>query len=324
MASGSYAKKPAPQPPLEIQSKVPPRATRQLIAAATEENQDTETSVSSTRRTLSRALQEQHSAKTTISLQSISTRPIATFRQTRILEEEPVHFLKKHKIWMFPLIVAMVMAVIFTSVLLSASIWQRPGGPQLISYSGGQVYNIQVGGNLANTWQPSKPLPPIHPLPAHPGPYSVLGKPTLTPAFINRVLAAYGSPAVGKGQALYDLGVKYQVDPAFALAFFMHESTFGTAGEARTTKSLGNLRCIPDAACVDQDRGGYAAFPTWEAGFEAWYKLIRNLYVAQWGLTTIDQIIPKYAPTADHNDENAYISSLKHELDTWHSGQLTP
>ena len=96
----------------------------------------------------------------------------------------------------------------------------------------------------------------------------------------------------------------------------MHESTFGTKGEARSRLSLGNLRCIPHYRCQDD----YAWFDTWEDGFKAWYELIRNLYVAQWGLTTVDQIIPKYAPAADNNDEQAYINSLKHSLDTWHAG----
>jgi hypothetical protein len=185
---------------------------------------------------------------------------------------------------------------------------------------------VQVGGDYktASSWQNDQPISPKVPIPAHPGPYGVLGKPTLTVDFMNQVLASYNSPAAGKAQALYDLGVKYSIDPAFALAFFLHESTFGTAGEARQTHSLGNLRCIPNADCVDQDRGGYASFPTWESGFEAWYKLIRNLYIAQWGLFTVDQIIPKYAPNSDNNNELGYINSLKHYLDTWHAGALRP
>src|SRR5438067_888267 len=73
--------------------------------------------------------------------------------------------------------------------------------------------------------------------------YRVLGKPTVSATFINRVLLAYHSPATGKGQALYDDGVKYGIDPVFALAFFLHESTFGTAGVAIVTRSLGNIRC---------------------------------------------------------------------------------
>src|SRR5258708_10586270 len=63
------------------------------------------------------------------------------------------------------------------------------------------------------------------------GSYSVVGAPTISADFIDKVLAAYGSPASGKGQALYDLGVKYGIDPVFALAMFQHESSFGKTGE---------------------------------------------------------------------------------------------
>ena len=158
--------------------------------------------------------------------------------------------------------------------------------------------------------------------------YSVIGKPTLTANFINNVLASYNSPAAGKGQALYNLGVKYGIDPAFALAFFMHESGFGTAGEATKTLSLGNLRCIPNFACVDQDRGGYAAFSSWEAGFQAWYTLIKTGYVegnvsSKCPCTTIGQIIPVYAPANDNNDVQAYINSLTHAITIWHTGKTT-
>jgi hypothetical protein len=58
------------------------------------------------------------------------------------------------------------------------------------------------------------PAKPSHPgaipttnggAPKQTGAYSVLGKPTMTAAQINAVLAKYQSPAAGKGQALYDL-----------------------------------------------------------------------------------------------------------------------
>src|SRR5579859_3464005 len=108
----------------------------------------------------------------------------------------------------------------------------------------------------------------------------VRGRPSLFAAFMNRVLGAASSPAAGRGQVLYDLSLKYGIDDAFALAFFWHESNFGVNGEANITHSLGNLRCIPDAACVNTDgapcqpqQSCYAAFPTWAAGFEAWYRL---------------------------------------------------
>jgi hypothetical protein len=194
-----------------------------------------------------------------------------------------------------------------------------------VNFPGGQVYSIQVGGSIDNvdTWENTNaPLPPR--VPIHSGSYAVLGKPTITVDFINQVLASYNSPAAGKGQALYDLGVKYGVDPSYALAFFLHESTMGTTGEARKTLSLGNLRCIPARPCIDQNRGGYAQMYSWEDGFEQWYKLIRNLYVTRWGLVTVDQIIPVYAPSSDHNDVNGYTGALKHYVNTWHAGIMRP
>src|SRR6266700_521120 len=133
--------------------------------------------------------------------------------------------------------------------------------------------------------------------------YSVLGPPTVEAPFINRVLAAYHSPAVGLGQALYDDGVSTGIDSVYALAFFMHESSFGTTGEARKTLALGNERCIPDRPCVDLDRGGYAQMQSWADGFAHWYVLILSLYVNEWHRVTIEQIIPKYAPGSDGNDE---------------------
>ena len=207
--------------------------------------------------------------------------------------------------------------------------FQRPGTGEVVPYNGGQTYSIQVGGsyNAFNVWEnsngPIATKTPI-PIPTSTGPYSVLGKPTITADFINRVLASYGSPAAGLGQQMYDLGVKYGIDPVYALAFFMHESLFGTTGEARVTLSLGNLRCIPTRPCIDQNRGGYAQMYNWTDGFEQWYKLIRNLYVAQWGRVTVDQIIPKYAPNSDGNNEAQYIATLKREVDVWHAGVLRP
>ncbi len=257
-------------------------------------------------------------SKQTISLQVAPARPQRT---RRLIEEEPVPFFARHKS-LLSISLCFVAVIVVLGVLLATAISLRPSGAQILNLNNGKVYDIQVGGNLANTWQNDKPLPAKTPIVTQSGPYSVLGKPTLQPDFMNAVLAAKNSPAAGKGQALYDLGIQYEIDPAFALAFFMHESTFGTKGEATSTKSLGNLRCIPNADCVDQDRGGYASFPTWEAGFKAWFELIRNLYVARWGLTTIDQIIPKYAPQADNNNEQGYINSLKHALDTWRSGEI--
>lgn len=234
--------------------------------------------------------------------------------------------LARHRSWLSLLLLCIVCVAVVLSVAISAGMFQRHDNPQVVPYAG-QTFSIQVGGSYdaLNLWENSSaPIPVKTPLPVHKGPYSVLGSPTISASLINRVLAYYHSPAAGLGQQIYDLGVKYGIDPVYALAFFMHESLFGTTGEARTTLSLGNLRCIPARPCIDQNRGGYAQMYSWTDGFEQWYKLIRNLYVAQWGRVTVDQIIPKYAPNSDGNNEAGYIAALKHEVDTWRAGKLTP
>lgn len=143
-------------------------------------------------------------------------------------------------------------------------------------------------------------------------------KPSVSAIFINQVLDYYHSPAAGKGQALYDDGLKYGIDPVYALAFFMQESTFGTQGVATVTHSLGNIR----ANSGDPQYQGYRMYPTWEAGFEDWYHLMANQYIRQWKLTTVDQIIPVYAPGSDNNDVTTYISNIKNAVDVWHSGSV--
>lgn len=159
----------------------------------------------------------------------------------------------------------------------------------------------------------------------HPGPYTMVGKPSLSVAFMNEVLAAYHSPATGLAQALYNDGVKYSIDPAYALAFFLHESSFGTSGVARTTKSLGNSRCTQVEDYCYQYNGGYAGYDSWQAGFAGWYwQMEQYLSGALTGspLVTLDQILPVYAPSSDHNDVAEYIASLKDALQTWWSGQV--
>ncbi len=143
--------------------------------------------------------------------------------------------------------------------------------------------------------------------------YNVVASPSVSVAKIEAVLRQYGSPAAGRGQVLYDLGLRYGIDPAYALAFFVHESGCGTQGVARTTKSLGNIRWV---AGFDNFEG-YRSYPSWESGMEDWYKLIKELYVDGWSLRTVDAIVPVYAPAADRNSPSAYIASVKRMVDSW-------
>lgn len=151
---------------------------------------------------------------------------------------------------------------------------------------------------------------------------SVLGPPSLSASFIDQVLSYYGSPAVGLGQRLYDDSLASGIDDAWALAFFRHESSFGTTGEARATMALGNERCIQDRPCIDQDRGGYAQMYSWADGADHWYALINNLYVKEWGRTTVETIIPKYAPGSDGNNEQGYINAVEGYVAAWRAGRM--
>ncbi len=143
---------------------------------------------------------------------------------------------------------------------------------------------------------------------------SILGPPTVSPALIDAVLAKYQSPATGSGHIIHTLGVQYGVDPAFLLAFFIHESGAGSnprwAGhkpDGSTTHNVGNIVCTPGWRC----HGRFRDYDSWAAGIEDWYKLITDLYVRQWNRTTVEEIIPKYAPAADNNNEAAYIAQVR-------------
>ena len=298
MARGNYLGKSSKELSVEVNATVPARATRRLQVVSSKE---------SATKGISNLLNRSKSSK----CQMVSSLPNYLIGSIVLLQRPQHRYARR---WM----VSLVCAVLFLAVLLSAAINLRPHGPALLSRSGSGTYSVQVGGDLANTWQRDHPLSSKNLVSSQMGPYSVIGNPSISADFINQVLAAYHSPAKGKGQALYDLGVQYGIDPVFALAFFMHESSFGTRGEAVNSLSLGNLRCIPNFRCQDN----FAWFNTWEDGFKAWYELIRNLYVAQWDLITVDQIIPKYAPEADHNDEAGYIAALKRAINTWRANGI--
>jgi hypothetical protein len=148
---------------------------------------------------------------------------------------------------------------------------------------------------------------------------SLVGPPTISANFINKVLETYDSPAWGLGQTFYDLGVEYNIDPAFALAFFRHESHFGTRGMATVTRSIGNIRCLQNYPCYK----GYALFPSWEEGLRAWYILISGPLYVEGGLKTLPEIIHRYAPAADSNDESAYVRSVQQAVTTWRQGLVS-
>lgn len=148
---------------------------------------------------------------------------------------------------------------------------------------------------------------------------SIIGPPTITASFIDHILDVAQSPAKGIGTVMYRLGTQYDIDPAYALAFFHHESDYGKAGMAISTHSIGNIRCTTGYPC--DPSGGYRAYPSYAASVADWYTLIHDVYLAN-GLTTVQTIIPVYAPSTDHNDESAYIHSVLSDVAQYRQGEV--
>ncbi len=148
-------------------------------------------------------------------------------------------------------------------------------------------------------------------------PFAVVGRPSLSAHFIDAVLAAYHSPAVGLGQAMIADSVRYGIDDVFALAFFWHESQFGRFGVAAVTRSLGNIVCT---AGYPSCSGRFRSYVSWQDGSLDWFRLLATEYLPR-GLTTVERIVPVYAP-ASENDVSAYIAAVKSAVKMWRSGRL--
>lgn len=140
-----------------------------------------------------------------------------------------------------------------------------------------------------------------------------ISPPRISAAAFAAVLAAAHSPAAPEAAALYQIPASLKLDPAIALAFFQHESTYGTAGAARQTLNWGNLRSGPRQLRV---QGGFAVYATWADGLRDWCDLILHRYVAQ-GLTTVRTALPVYAPSSDGNAPGRYADAVIAAVLAW-------
>jgi hypothetical protein len=157
------------------------------------------------------------------------------------------------------------------------------------------------------------------------GEHSVVGAPSIDAAAIDTILSKYGSPAAGTGQSWVKLGQQYGIDPAYAVAFFIHESSAGTnpgwAGiksDGSTTHNVGNIICAGYATCYNRFRD----YSSWDEGIADWYKLISDEYVSGRGAASVEQIIPIYAPSSDNNDVPGYINVVVSMVEGWRQGVL--
>ncbi|MEI6180649.1 MAG: hypothetical protein WCP31_07840 [Chloroflexales bacterium] len=157
------------------------------------------------------------------------------------------------------------------------------------------------------------------------GDYTLRAPPSITAQQIDRILAAYGSPAAGTGADWYNLGLKYGIDPTFAVAFFIMESKAGTAPgwagfkpDGGTTHNVGNIICAGYTSCFQ----GHRDYPTWAEGIEGWFKLIQQEYIEARGHKTIGDVLPVYCPFSDGCRPDQYTQFVEATVDRWRSGVL--
>jgi hypothetical protein len=207
-------------------------------------------------------------------------------------------------------------------IWLGISIAQHQSGSEttiLSSYY--QSTNLRAAAKVIGITLPEIPRIDNTPQIAIPsGESSVLGPPTITAQRIDEILRVHGSPATGTGQYWIDAGLEYGIDPVYALAFFMHESTLGTnpawsgfKSDGSSTHNIGNITCAGYPTCY----GRFRDYPDWQTGIRDWFRLIAVEYIADWGLATVESIIPRYAPQEDNNDEPLYINSVKLFVAQW-------
>lgn len=145
----------------------------------------------------------------------------------------------------------------------------------------------------------------------------VTGPPSLSASFVDAVLSASHSPAVGVGRAVYADSQQFGIDDAYALAFFLHESNMGRAGVAAVTHSWGNIICAGYRTCY----GRFRSYASWQEGALDWFRLLAREYVAR-GLVTVPQIVAVYAPRSDSNDEAAYVRAVVSAVSAWRAGHV--
>jgi hypothetical protein len=229
------------------------------------------------------------------------------------------------RIWQNPLLVILIGAVCFVIYVWASA----PAETVISSYRAVPGTTASATGSfvekLIEMVAPSDTHTFNELAPVAPGEHSVVGPPTIDARGVEAVLAQYNSPALDAGgQVWIDKGLKYGIDPAYALAFFIHESTAGTnpgwAGlkpGGGSTHNVGNIICAGYATCYNRFRD----YKNWDDGIDDWYKLIHDEYINGRGAQTVEQIIPIYAP-AFENDVDAYISAVVNMVDGWRSGKV--
>ncbi len=135
-------------------------------------------------------------------------------------------------------------------------------------------------------------------------PLTFRSQPRISQAQFARVLERFHSPCAPIAAECYAIIRRHGLDPAVALAFFGHESVFGTRGVAVETLNWGNVRTAfrAERAAGTHPRN-FVIFRNWQDGIHDWCERINERYINERGLDTVEKAIPVYAPSSDGNNE---------------------
>lgn len=157
---------------------------------------------------------------------------------------------------------------------------------------------------------------------------TLIAAPRISAPLFGAILARNHSPAAPEAAELALIPDGYGLDRAIALAFFRHESSYGTQGVATHTRGWGNLRpaswqARSSGVYVSPTSGRFAAYTTWANSLHDWCELLRRFYIPA-GLTTVRTVTPRYAPSADHNDPVRYAADVVATVLRWQVEDQTP
>ena len=136
---------------------------------------------------------------------------------------------------------------------------------------------------------------------------------TLRPVLIARLLEQQGSPLAPLAEEIYDLAIAYRIDAAFALAQWMAESQLGCLPLAQVNRNAamvrlaltrraapevaGEARSVLPPRYGDVYGSGYVTYPSWLAGLEEYFRLLRSVFVDACHEEEVEQIARAYLAT---------------------------
>lgn len=125
-------------------------------------------------------------------------------------------------------------------------------------------------------------------------------------AYIDSIIPS-GSPLRGLGKNFVSTAKAGNKNPLFIAHFAQKESSWGTAGIARseTNNPFGRK-----AAKDDPSINGFKKFNSWADAVDEQGPFLKRVY-QDLGYQTIDRIINRYCPTSDGCDTQTYIAEVK-------------